>query len=92
MARGNFFSHTGSSGSSVGQRLTAAGYAWSSAAENIAAGYPSVAAAVQSWVTSPGHCVNLMSPNLRDAGLACVPGTASNDYRSYWTLTLGRPR
>jgi uncharacterized protein YkwD len=92
MVQRNHFSHTGSSGSTVGQRVTAAGYAWASVAENIAAGYPTVSAAIQSWIASPGHCANLMSANLRDAGLACVPGTASNDYRSYWTLNLARPR
>jgi uncharacterized protein YkwD len=92
MVARNVFSHTGSGGSSVGQRATAAGYAWSSMAENIAAGYPTAARTVDSWVTSPGHCANLMSANLSDAGLACVSGSASTDYASYWTMMLGRPR
>ncbi len=35
----NFFSHTGSNGSSAGQRATAAGYVWSTWGENIAAGH-----------------------------------------------------
>ena len=38
----NFFSHTGSNGSSAGQRATAAGYVWSTWGENIAAGQASV--------------------------------------------------
>ncbi|MEY3252341.1 MAG: hypothetical protein RL227_1314, partial [Pseudomonadota bacterium] len=28
----------------------------------------------------------------RGMGLACVSGTASNGYRSYWTMTLGAAR
>ncbi len=92
MARRQFFSHTGSDGSSIGTRLTAAGYAWSRAAENIAAGYASVGAVVQGWVQSPGHCANLMDPALSELGLACVAGPAGSAYSNYWTLTLARPR
>lgn len=36
MVARSFFSHTGSSGSSVADRVSAAGYAWSTVAENIA--------------------------------------------------------
>ena len=35
MVARSFFSHTGSSGSSVADRVSAAGYAWSTVAENI---------------------------------------------------------
>jgi len=88
----NFFSHTGSSGSSVGQRATAAGYVWSTVGENIAAGQTTVDIVMAGWLASPGHCANLMNARFRDIGLACVSGTASNSYRSYWTMTLGAAR
>ncbi len=88
----NYFNHTGSDGSSAGQRATAAGYAWQTWGENIAAGQNSVASVMSAWLASPGHCANLMNPNLRDIGLACVSGSASNAYRSYWTMTLGAAR
>jgi uncharacterized protein YkwD len=88
----NFFSHTGSSGSSVGQRATAAGYVWSTVGENIAAGQTTVDIVMAGWLASPGHCANLMNARFRDIGLACVSGTASNSYRTYWTMTLGAAR
>ncbi len=88
----NFFSHTGSDGSDVAARATAAGYLWSSVGENIAAGYPSVSAVVGAWMASPGHCVNIMNAAYRDIGLACAPGTPSNSFSNYWTMDLGRPR
>ena len=88
----NFFSHTGSSGSNAGQRATAAGYVWQTWGENIAAGQPTVANVVAGWMASPGHCANIMNARFRDIGLACVSGTASNTYRSYWTMTLGTAR
>jgi uncharacterized protein YkwD len=88
----NFFSHTGSSGSNAGQRASAAGYAWQSWGENIAAGQPSVAAVMAGWMASPGHCANIMRAGFRDIGLACVSGGAGNTYRTYWTMVLGSAR
>ena len=46
MVARDFFDHRGSDGSSAGDRLSAAGYAWSRWGENIAAGQPSVAEVV----------------------------------------------
>jgi uncharacterized protein YkwD len=89
MMANNFFSHTGSDGSSAGQRASAAGYTWRTWGENIAAGQLTVASVVAGWMASDGHCANIMNPAFRDIGLACVSGTASNTYRSYWTMVLG---
>ena len=88
----NFFSHTGSDGRSAGDRASAAGYTWQTWAENIAAGQPSVAGVVDGWMRSDGHCANIMNAKLRDIGLACVSGAASNTFRTYWTMTLGTRR
>ncbi|MEK8032942.1 CAP domain-containing protein [Ideonella sp. DXS29W] len=90
MAKNNFFSHTGSNGSSMADRITDAGYRWSSAGENIAAGYDSVASVMDGWIKSPGHCANIMSSHYKDIGMACVPSTSA-DYSSYWTMDLAAP-
>ncbi|MFG6433351.1 CAP domain-containing protein [Roseateles sp. LYH14W] len=92
MAAGNFFSHTGSNGSSAGDRVTAAGYAWRGVGENIAAGQTSVAQVVDGWMKSDGHRANLMNPAFRDIGVACIAGSASNTYRTYWSQEFGTPR
>lgn len=92
MVARNFFSHTGSNGSSAGDRATAAGYAWRSLGENIAAGQPSVAVVVDGWMKSDGHCVNLMTAGFRDIGVACVTGNANTTYRTYWSQEFGTPR
>ncbi|MEZ5651498.1 MAG: CAP domain-containing protein [Burkholderiaceae bacterium] len=84
----NQFSHVGENGSDVGNRVTAAGYAWRTVAENIAGGQADVAAVVQAWVDSPEHCANLMTTAFRDIGLARVDGGSGNTYTSYWTLVL----
>ena len=92
MVAGNFFSHTGSDGSSPGDRVTAAGYAWSTVGENIAAGQSSVAEVVDGWMKSDGHCANLMHAGFRDIGVACVAGNANTSYSTYWTQDFGTPR
>jgi hypothetical protein len=92
MVAGNFFSHTGSNGSTAGDRVTAAGYQWRGVGENIAAGQPSVAVVVDGWMNSEGHCANLMNAAFRDIGVACVAGNANTTYRTYWTQEFGTPR
>lgn len=93
MANGNFFSHTGSNGQSVGDRATQAGFTWSSVGENIAAGlsFSSVDAVVQGWIDSPGHCANLMRSSYTDLGAAKFSNPSST-YNVYWTQVFGRPR
>lgn len=88
MATNNFFSHTGSDGSTLRQRVPAAGYNYRKAGENIAAGQTSVAQVMADWMASPSHCVNLMQPEYRDLGVSCKTNPAS-DYKIYWTLELG---
>jgi uncharacterized protein YkwD len=92
MATHDFVSHTGSDGRSVGQRASAAGYAWRSVGENIAAGQATVADVVAGWMASDGHCANVMKSDFRDIALACVTGAADTRYRRYWTMTLGAAR
>lgn len=90
MADNNYFSHTSLDGRTLGTRVTAAGYAWSTVGENIAAGYPTVQQTVDAWMASEGHCANLMNARFTQYGLACARNDAST-YRTYWTLNLGRP-
>jgi uncharacterized protein YkwD len=92
MVTRNYFSHSSANGRTLADRVGAAGYGWASLAENIAGGYPSIAAVVAGWVKSPSHCRNLMAPNLTQIGLACVPGGEKSTYPNYWTLNMGRPR
>jgi uncharacterized protein YkwD len=91
MAARNYFSHTSPEGGTLGARVTAAGYAWSSVAENIAAGQASASAVVAGWMASPGHCRNIMTAALREVGMACARNDAST-YRRYYTLVLAAPR
>jgi len=86
----NFFDHTGSDGSNAGQRISAAGYRWSSWGENIAAGQSSAEAVVQAWMNSEGHCRNIMNARFVDMGLACVRPNGGTG-RLTWTQDFASP-
>jgi uncharacterized protein YkwD len=92
MVANNFFNHTGANGSNAGERISAAGYSWSTYGENIAAGQSSINQVVDGWMASAGHCANIMTAAFADIGVACVTGNASTTYSTYWTMELGKSR
>jgi uncharacterized protein YkwD len=90
MADAGTMSHTGRDGSTPAQRVAHAGYAWSAVGENIAAGQRDADSVVKSWLGSPGHCANLMSPDYSETGL----GFATNDSSQagiYWAQVFAAP-
>lgn len=88
MATKNYFSHTSADGRTLTDRLTQAGYDWSWAGENIAAGYSTPSQVVTGWMTSYGHCTNLMSNHFTELGVGYAYATGST-YHSYWTQDFG---
>lgn len=91
MARYSYFSHTGRDGSTVDGRASRAGYAWRAIGENIAAGQMQAEAAVQGWLSSPGHCANLMSPAYTEMGAAFAVNSQSSA-GIYWVQVFGAAR
>ena len=95
MARYHSVSHTGTDGSRPGDRMTRAGYGWSKAAENVAAGYASPESVVNGWMKSPGHRANILDCSFRDAGVGydyLVIEADSGDYAYYWTMVFASPQ
>ncbi len=90
MAAKNFFSHTGLDGKSPFDRMTAAGYKYSAAGENIAAGNATVSATMTQWLNSPGHCANIMSKNFTQIGFGYDNNSAAT-YKHYWVQNFGKP-
>lgn len=74
MLRNSYFSHTGSDGSTVADRVSRTGYQWCYVAENIAQGQKDLTEVMKAWVRSPGHRSNLLSESVREFGLAEGPG------------------
>lgn len=88
MSDNNFFDHTGTGNTSVGERVNAANYAWQSVGENLAAGQLTLQEAIEGWLSSPGHCRNIMNTRYKEAGLACVENQ-STEFSTYWTNVFG---
>ncbi len=87
----DFFGHTGSDGSTPGERATRAGYRWSIVGENIASGVRTPRDAVAGWLASPEHCANIMTAEFRQMGVAFAVDP-TNAQMIYWTEDFGAPR
>jgi len=85
MATHNFFSHTGSDGSSPWDRFSDAGYRMTAGGECVGAGYSTPAAAVQGWMNSSGHRAIILG-SYCDVGVGYATG---GSYGYYWTLDVG---
>lgn len=101
MATHDFFSHTGSDGSSMVDRIVQSGYHYSMIAENIAAGYSTPQQVVEGWMKSDGHRANILNCSLRETGIGYYyqsndqPNVKSGSskpggpYYYYWTQDFG---
>lgn len=85
MAARHFFDHTNPDGADPGQRITAAGYRWSTYGENIAQGQQTAASVMQSWMNSPGHRANILNCSFKDIGVGVHKGTGG----PWWTQDFG---
>lgn len=89
MALNGFLDHTGSDGSSPGDRITRQGYVWWVYGENIAVDYRTVSDVMGGWLGSEGHCRNIMNPAFREIGAAYAEGPSLGTSATwYWTLDL----
>ena len=58
--------------------------------ENLAWGEPSVEGVIAGWLSSPGHCSNLMSRDFVEVGVSCVLQPSDRTV-PYWAMVLARP-
>lgn len=83
MADHQNMSHTGSDGSSMSDRLARVGYRFSTAGENVAAGYGTADSVMEGWMNSPGHKANILNCAFKEIGIGLAgPG-------NYWTQNFG---
>jgi hypothetical protein len=96
----NYFSHTSPGGEDPGDRITAAGYDWTSWGESIAAGYTTPAEALAALITDAGvpdlgHREQLlaMTPVYQtqtQVGIGIVQN-GSGTYSDYYTIDTAQP-
>jgi uncharacterized protein YkwD len=91
MATNNYFEHNSQDGRTPFDRMTAAGYRYSTAAENIAAGQRTPQDVMTAWMNSPGHRANILNCALKQIGVGYATNSSSR-YGVYWTQDFGTPR
>jgi uncharacterized protein YkwD len=89
MATNNYFSHDSQDGRSPFDRMTQAGYRFSAAAENIAAGQRTPQDVVTAWMNSEGHRANIENCTYTEIGVGYATG---GSYGTYWTQDFGKPQ
>jgi uncharacterized protein (TIGR03000 family) len=87
MAQHNVLAHT-LAGTTFVDRMRRAGYVHAAAGENCAQGQQSPAAAVASWMQSPGHRSNLLNPRYTEIGIG-IASSASGE--KFYTQLFARP-
>ena len=91
MLSADIFSHTGQGGSSVGSRITAQGYGWTTYGENIAMIYTTGSITVEAAIAdlnhnlflSAGHRANMLNGSFREVGLGAETGQFVYNGRTY---------
>ncbi len=87
MDRRNYFDHVAPApaphGANLLARIQSAGYPLRTAGENLASGHATPRRATVAWLTSPGHCRNLLDPAFDEVGV----GRATSS--PVWVQVLG---
>lgn len=69
-----YWDHFGPNGETPWQFITAAGYNYVYAGENLAKGFRTSEGVVEAWMASPTHRDNILSKNYKDIGIAIKTG------------------
>ena len=89
----SYFEHRSPEGTTVRERSRAARYYWAVIGENIAEGQTSLDEVMETWMNSPGHRKNILSPNFTELGVGLALGRGGDgEYRAVWVQNFGRPR
>ena len=84
MAKHGYLGHISSNGDTLVERLAEVKYIWQAIGENVAHNQRNIDEVLEDWLSSPGHCSNLMSAEYNQTGVA------QKDW--YWTQVYAAPR
>jgi uncharacterized protein YkwD len=78
-------------GAAFAERISAVGFDWSNAGENIATGFQTPNTVVAAWMASTGHCQNILSPVYREVGTGVADGmiAGASNVDGTWTQDFG---
>ncbi|MCA6095856.1 CAP domain-containing protein [Streptomyces sp. SCA3-4] len=85
MAARDYYAHTSPEGKSPGDRMTAAGYRWSTYGENIFKSPKDARTAMDGWMKSSGHRANILNCAFKEIGV----GINFSANGPWWTQNFG---
>ncbi|MFC8827269.1 CAP domain-containing protein [Streptomyces sp. NPDC057137] len=85
MAAKDYFDHNSPDGKDPGDRITAAGYRWTTYGENIARGQQTPAEVMEGWMNSPGHRANILNCAFKEIGVGVHDASGG----PWWTQAFG---
>ncbi|TVQ89461.1 MAG: CAP domain-containing protein [Bacteroidetes bacterium] len=86
MSVNSYFSHNSADGRTPQNRISEQDYNWRAFGENIAYGFNSAQGVMNAWLSSEGHCRNIMKREFSEIGI----GYAENGH--YWVQVFGHPK
>jgi hypothetical protein len=91
MIADNYWAHYSPDGASPWTFISASGYDYSSAGENLAKDFTTSSGVIAGWMASPAHKVNLLKSTYVDVGYAIVNGTLLGSDTTIIVAMYGTP-
>ncbi len=86
-----YFSHTTPDGRSPWDFITAAGYKFQAAGENLAVNFLQAEEVSAAWMNSPGHRANLLNPAFKEVGIGIASGNFQGNNVTFVVQEFGAP-
>lgn len=86
MVVNKYWAHFGPEGQTPWQFITAAGYNYHYAGENLARGFVTSQGIMRALLASPTHRANILDPSYTNVGIACVPVIDANGNTVLYTI------
>lgn len=91
MATNGYFNHVDQDGNRMAYWMNLAGYNYLRAGENLAKGFNAPEEAVQAWVNSPTHYINLVNDNYTEIGIGIAGGLIDGKATIFVVQHFGQP-
>lgn len=87
----NYWAHVSPTGTTPWAFITATGYEYVYAGENLARNFDKSGEVVEAWMSSPTHKANILKPEYKDIGLAVINGRLDGEDTTLVVQEFGTP-
>ena len=91
MAANSYFGHADKNGNRMAYWISAAGYNYLRAGENLAKGFTDPASVLEAWMNSPTHYANLINSNYQEIGMGITQGYIDGRFTTFVVQHFGEP-